>query len=320
MKSNLLKGIILISAAALSSCTTLSDLSKNKALGDDVYYTKAKAGVSNYYVPQYMEQPQTALVRNDDYYYYGDYESRIRRFSYASPFNYTDDYYADYDAYEPALYPDTTYQNYAPEEDYTYDPYYDDLGVYSAYDFGYGDYYGYDDFGYGIAFSTFSYNGGSRTSHRKDYAYSNNNNGAPVLVGAGGRSNRYRNNPFGVRLGRNNNSTAAASNNNGGRVLTRGGAISSNTPIFRGARPGGNNAVYPGRPGTNAANNQGNAVTNIAGTNRAIRPANQNPRTETVVQQPTIERSAPPQQSSSSSNNSGGGGSSRGGGGRPVRP
>lgn len=314
MKRNLLKGIILVSALALSSCATLSKVSNQKALGDDVYYTKAKASVSTYYIPQYVDQPQPEIARNDDYYYYGDYESRIRRFSYASPFNYNDDYYESYEPYT-ASYQDTTSQNYYADNDYTYDPYYDDLGVYSAYDFGYGDYFGYDDYGYGIAYSTFAYGGGSRTSHKKDYSYSNNNNG-PVFVRGNGRGNRFGAGITGVSTGKNTNTGIA---NNGGPVFTRGGASNGSTPVFRGARPGGSNAVYPGRPGSNSSGNQSNPV--VAGTNRPIRPANQNPRPE--PQQPTIERSAP-QQSSSSSNSSsgggGGGGASRGGGGRPVRP
>lgn len=328
MKRNLLKGIILIGAAALSSCSTLTSVSKSPTLGDDVYYTKATAGTSDYYVPQYMVEPQPEVARNDDYYYYGDYESRIRRFGYSSPFGYNDDYYDDYVPYSPSSYDNTADQNYYAQDDYTYDPYYDDLGVYSAYDFGYGDYYGYDNYGYGIAYSTFVYSGGTRATHRKDYSYSNNNSG-PAFVGAG--SGRSRNGSFGLYANRGNsgnNPSGTTINNSGGPVFTGAGtAASSNTSIFRGARPGGNNAVYPGRPGTNVASSSQDNST-FAGTNRPIRPANQNPRPAPVQQQqPTFERSSPPQTSSSSNSSSssssgggGGGGSSSGGGGRPVRP
>lgn len=311
MKRNLLKGIVLISAAALSSCSTLTKLSKNNnTLGDDVYYTKAKARVSDYYTPQFVEPPQ---VTNDDYYYYGNYESRIRRFSYASPFDYDDDFYEDYEPYAYPSYQDGSVEYaYSPDDD-TYDPYYDDLGVYSAYDFGYGDYWGYDNFGYGIAYSTFIYNGGTRATHKKDYAHSNNNNGVFVRSNAGTR--HYGNSIFGRDFNGNGLTKATVP------AFTRSSTGANGTPAFtfKGARPGGSNAVYPGRPGSNSSNSPGNVV--VAGTNRPIRPANQNPRPEPVVRQPTMERSSPPQQSSSGNNNGGGGGgSSRGGGGRPVRP
>ncbi|HEY9535474.1 MAG TPA: hypothetical protein VIQ77_13110 [Mucilaginibacter sp.] len=321
MKRGLLKGIILISAAALSSCSTLTDISNNKIAGDDVYYTKAKAGISNYYVPEYVEQP---LLRNDDYYYYGDYESRIRRFSYASPFSYDDDYYDNYVPYASSYYQDTTEQYaYAPD-DYTYDPYYDDLGVYSAYDFGYGDYWGYDNFGYGIAYSTFVYSGGTRATHRKDYSHSNNNEGVFVRANAG--RHHYGNSAFGISDVNSDNVAKATV-----PAFTRGNTAATGSPRFKSTRPGGSNAVYPGRPGTNSATSQ-NSINVVAGTNRAIRPADQNPRAVRPIIERTIERappSLPPSTSSSSrsssstSSSSGGGGggsSSGGGGGRPVRP
>ncbi|GAA4102763.1 hypothetical protein [Mucilaginibacter panaciglaebae] len=317
MKRDLLKGIVLISAVALSSCSTLTDISSNKIIGDDVYYTKAKAGVSEYSVPEYVEQPQ---LRNDDYYYYGDYESRIRRFSYASPFDYDDDYYGDYVPYTSVSYRDTTEQYaYAPD-DYTYDPYYDELGVYSAYDFGYGDYWGYDNFGYGIAYSTFVYSGGTRATHRKDYSHSNNNDG--IFVRANTGNHHYGNSIFSQGI---NGSGAAKATV---PAFTRGNTAAVGNPGFKGMRPGGSNAVYPGRPGMNSTTGQ--SINSVAGTNRPIRPADENPR----AVRPAIERatlpSLPPSTSSSSrgsssssnssGSSSGGGGSSSGGGGRPVRP
>jgi len=315
MKRNLLKGIILISATALSSCATLSDVSNPKPFGDDVYYTKAKAGVYDSYIPDYVVQQPQDVVRNDDYYYYGDYESRIRRFSYASPFDYDDDYYDSFTPYTSVSNQETTTYAYDPN-DYTYDPYYDDLGVYSAYDFGYGDYWGYDNYGYGLAYSTFVYSGGTRATHKKDYSYTNNNDG-PIFTKSNYATSRYGGSLFGVNAGK---GQTAITSSSGGLVFTKGNTSNrnSNMPVFTGMRPGGSNAVYPGRP-----INQGSVQTSaiVAGTNRPIRPATDMPRPQPQTQQPTFERSSPPSQSSSSSNSGGGGGgAASGGGGRPVRP
>lgn len=314
MKRNLLKGIILIGAVALSSCATLTDVSNPKPFGDDVYYTKAKAGVSDSYIPGYVVQQPQDVVRNDDYYYYGDYESRIRRFNYASPFDYGDDYYDNYVPYSLASNQQTASYTY-DANDYTYDPYYNDLGVYSAYDFGYGDYWGYDNYGYGLAYSTFVYSGGTRATHKKDYSYTNNNDG-PVFTKSSFAASRYRNALFGINAGK---GQSATTQNSGGLVFTKGNVSSdrgNNMPVFTGMRPGGNNAVYPGRPGTNAGSAQTSAI--VAGTNRPIRPTADMPRSQPQMQQPAFERNSSPPPSSS--NNSGGGGTSSGGGGRPVRP
>ncbi|MDB5002702.1 MAG: hypothetical protein JWQ34_927 [Mucilaginibacter sp.] len=300
MKRNLLQGIILISAIALSSCSTLNTISKSENTGDDVYYTKAKAGDDYEYVPEYTQQP-TNTVRNDDYYYYGDYESRIKRFSYFTPFDYDDDFYYSY----------TPYNYYSPQPTvtadanigyaYGYDPYAYDFGTYSAYDFGYGDYSGYDNFGYGFAYSTFIYGGGGRTSHKKSYSHSNNN-----VVGSGGLT-------FTRANGGSNRSNTS---NGSGLTFARANANSNgNGAAYSGSRPGGTNAVYPGRPGANSVTT---VPTNT--TTRYIRPQSENPRP--VIQQPTMERASPPAQSTSSSSNSSSSGSSNssGGGGRPVRP
>jgi hypothetical protein len=120
MKRNLFTGIFLIGAIALSSCSTMDKIAKSEDMGDDVYFTKAKAGDDVDYVAQYNQQ-QVAQVRNDDYYYYGDYESRINRFSYYSPF----DYQADYYSYVPYSYYTPVISSY----DYGYNPYYD-FGTY----------------------------------------------------------------------------------------------------------------------------------------------------------------------------------------------
>jgi len=299
MKGNLLRGIILIGAMALSSCSTLNTISKSENTGDDVYYTKAKAGDDYEYVPEYTQQPVVAPVRNDDYYYYGDYESRIKRFSYFTPFDYDDDFYYSYTPYNYYGQQPVVVANNNAGYDYGYDPYAYDFGTYSAYDFGYGDYSGYDNFGYGFAFSTFIYGGGSRTSHKKSYSHRNNN------VGGSG----------GLTFTRANSGNSSVSNSNGnspGLTFTRANANSNGNGVaYSGGRPGGTNAVYPGRPGTNAVTT---VPTNT--TTRYIRPQSENPRP--VVQQPTMERASPPPAQSSSS--SSGSSNSSGGGGRPVRP
>jgi hypothetical protein len=320
MKRNLLKGIILISAVALSSCSTITSLSKTEILADDAYHTKAKAGDSFDYNAQYTA-PQAPIVRNDDYYYYGDYESRINRFNYFTPFDYDDDFYYSYAADDDYYDKDSKAVNNNTVADTPiyddYEPVYDDLGVYDAYDFGYGDFGGYDNFGYGVAYSSFVYGGGSRANYRKSYSHSkrfNNTAGGPVFVRAnGGGSNISRSG--GAAFSRSNGNVAT---NNGQGTFTRanvaGNKISS--PIFSGTRPGGNNAVYPGRPGTNS-------VTTVS-TNSYIRPQSQNPRP--VIEQPNIPSPslAPSNSSSSSSSSSGsssrGSSGSSGGGGRPVRP
>ncbi|MCC8426167.1 hypothetical protein [Mucilaginibacter sp. UR6-11] len=314
MKRNLLKGIILISAIALSSCSTMNSLSKTGDAGDDVYYTKAKAGDSFDFNQQYI-QPQNDYVRNDDYYYYGDYESRINRFSYFTPFDYDDDFYYSYVPYN--TYPNMAYQTNnqvinQPAE-YYYEPVYGDLGVYSAYDFGYGDFGGYDNYGYGVAYSTFIYGGGSRATHKRSYTYSNKAN-AGNGPGAFVRTNSSNRNGFGGVSINNDGTVRHAAP---GLIFTRAntGRGNSSTPGFSGSRPGGYNAVYPGRPGTNAVTQ----VSTNNGNTPVIRPQSQNPRP--VIQQPAIERvSAPSQSSSSGSSGSSGSSNSSGGGGRPVRP
>jgi hypothetical protein len=290
MKRNLLKGIILIGAVALSSCSSLNQLAKTSYTGDDVYFTKAQAGDSFDYTAAYAQIQNT---RNDDYYYYyGDYESRINRFSYYSPFSYDDDFYYGYTPYY--------YNNYgfgmttAPYYDYAYSPVYD-LGVYSAFDFGYGNYWGYDNFGYGNAYSTYVYNGGvSKRSRVKTY-YNNGVRSASGLAFSRG----------GVGSGGN----GIIDN---GLSFSRGGANSA----YPNSRPGGSNAVYPGRPGTNSAVQQNGTAIRQSSNTQAIRPISESPRTYTPP--PVVERASPPP--SSSGGGGSGSSSSSGGGGRPVRP
>jgi hypothetical protein len=292
MKRNLLNGIILIGAIALSSCSSLNKLAKTSYTGDDVYFTKAQAGDSFDYMAAYTP---TQTVRTDDYYYYGDYESRINRFSYYSPFSYDDDFYYDY---APSY-----YSNYgfgvstAPVYDYAYSPIYD-LGVYSAFDFGYGNYWGFDNFGYGYAYSTYVYSGGvSKRSRTRTYPQTGYTNGGVK-------------NSSGLAFSR--GGVGAGANGANGLSFSRGGVNSA----YPNSRPGGSNAVYPGRPGTNSQQ-PGSIVrtpTNTSANPTSIRPISESPR----YTAPTVERSSPPP--SSSGGGSSGSSSSSGGGGRPVRP
>jgi hypothetical protein len=314
MKRNLFTGMFLISAIALSSCSTMDKIAKSDDMGDDVYYTKAKAGDRFDYVAQYNQQQQAQPVRNDDYYYYGDYESRINRFGYNSPFDYQDDYYSyvPYSYYTPV--PASYY-------DYGYNPYYD-FGTYSAFDFGFGYYGGYDNYGYGNAYSAYSYGGGTKRNRGK--VYSQQISGGTGTGLAFTRTNGGRSVGLDMSGGYSRNNSGLAITPASGLTFTRtNGAPVSGGGLYSGSRPGGANAVYPGRPGTNAV--AVGSASNNADSRVSVRPANENPRPAT--QQPTFERSAPQVQSSpppSSSGNSGssssGSSSSSGGGGRPVRP
>lgn len=301
MKRNLLNGIILMSALALSSCSTLNQLSKTSYTGDDVYFTKAQAGDSFDYSAMYTQAP----ARVDDYYYYGDYESRINRFGYYSPFAYDDDFYY---GYNPYLYDNFSF-GYgfgpvgAPMYNFAYAPIYD-LGVYSAFDFGYGNYWGYGNYGYGYAYTSYIYGGGTT------------------------RRNRINTNPqFGGSLG--SPSTPVTGS---GLAFSRGGTGSSaatalanglsfsrnvTNTAYPNSRQLSTNAVFPGRTSYTSSTTQGQQNNNVTRSNpntTVVRPASENPRT---FSQPST--------TSSSSSNSGGGGStgsssSSGGGGRPVRP
>jgi uncharacterized membrane protein YgcG len=306
MKRNLLKGIILISAVALSSCSTLNQLSKTSYTGDDVYFTKAQAGDSFDYTAAYAPA-QNTIVRNDDYYYYGDYASRINRFSYYSPFSYDDDFYYGYDPYYSYSYNNYGYgPSTAPYYDYAYSPVYD-LGVYSAYDYGYGDYWGYDNFGYGNAYSNVIFSGGvSKRSRLTTY---------PKASTSGSSSSGSSSGLSFSRGGTANGGATAIAN---GLSFSRGAATTNSA--YPNSRPSSSSSVYPGRPQSNSSGQSAQTSTAVRTNNNApiVRPISENPRP--AVQQPVIERSSPPPSSSSSGGSSSGSSSSSGGGGRPVRP
>ncbi|RYY33590.1 MAG: hypothetical protein EOP46_15980, partial [Sphingobacteriaceae bacterium] len=110
MKRHIIPGIILVSAIALSSCSTQKVASGK--IDDDVYGTRARAGNTPVYAerPVYRDQNEPAedgyeddyYTGDDDYYYYDDYSSRINRFGYVSPFGYYDDLYYGYGLNGPA--------------------------------------------------------------------------------------------------------------------------------------------------------------------------------------------------------------------------
>ncbi|MEO6151264.1 MAG: hypothetical protein ABIN95_00325 [Mucilaginibacter sp.] len=114
MKRNITLGTIIISAIALSSCST-TKLASSQNAGDDVYNSVAKAADAPVYVapPVYRDENEDAAegdgyeddyyASDDDYYYYDDYASRINRFNYYSPFGYYDNLYYGYSPYGPGL-------------------------------------------------------------------------------------------------------------------------------------------------------------------------------------------------------------------------
>jgi hypothetical protein len=280
MKRNLLKGIVLISAMALSSCSVNSKLARTTPTGDDdVYFTKAVAG-DKYDMADINQQNYTR--GDNDYYYYGDYASRINRFNYSSPFNYSDDFYYGYTAnndYDPGI-------NSSQSNSYNSAP---ANAMYSPFDNGYlpyDDMGGYDDIGYGGLYASYLFSGG---------------------FGGGGLGygyNRYHSGKY-TRTGY----TGGKNTGGSGAPLTFHSARSNNGASQE-------TIYYPGRPTSTATAgpNRSYSTTNSSQNNqRGVRTETQNPRP--VVQQ--TFNSAPAQ---SSSNSSGGGSSGGGGGGgRPAR-
>lgn len=164
MKTNILKGIVMMSAVVLGACTTTKYAAQQKDYNDDVYYSKAKAG------------DQVEYVNNDRSYrndgYYDNYASRINRFSSYSPFAY-DSFYNSY--YGTGL---GLGLGYGLGSYYGYSPY----SVYSPYSY-YGTGYGYGG-GYGLGGSPYwgLYSG---------YTTVNSNSGARPSRGTGNPNATY---------------------------------------------------------------------------------------------------------------------------------
>ncbi|WP_184549535.1 hypothetical protein [Mucilaginibacter sp. FT3.2] len=301
MKRNIAIGIFLISAIALSSCSTqkLATVANN----DDVYFSNAKAADEPIYATQPVynqnDENQQSVQQeedDDDYFYYDDYSSRINRFSYYSPFSYYDNLYYGYS-----------------------NPYYNNgfsLGFnYGPYGYGYSP-YGYGGWGLGYGYGGYGY-GGWGLGYGFGYGYGGYGGGYGGIYGGGYRSGyassgtprpvRGTGSPFG-------GSRPAPSAFGGGTRV----ASSSRTGI--GYIPGGR--TY--RP-TNGVVNRGNSNnSNTSYSRDASRPtrsAEPIRQQDTRPQTQSVERSSSPSPSPSSSSSSGGGGNSGGGGGgRPVRP
>ena len=290
MKRNLIKGIILISAVVLSSCSSTSKLAglKNSANDDDVYYTKAVSGDKQEYIAENNQQNNTNYNGDDDYYYYGDYATRLNRFASATPFDYSDNFYftyvpynngcgagLDYDPdYYNANHTGTMAANAAPQFDNGY--------IYSPYDYGYSPYYdmGYDDFGYGDIYAAYLLGGG----------------------GGGG---------YGHIWHRHNNSNVVATNPSG---TGRGVRTTPSPGVTR------LTTAYPGNPLINVNRNTTGVATRTGYTNNAN---NNNTARQTresfrpIQQQQSV---APPPSNNTNSSSSSSSSTSSGGGGRPVRP
>jgi hypothetical protein len=193
MKRNLLKGIVLISVIALSSCSSTHKLTGTINADDDVYYTKATAGDQIEYTNNYQQNNNG----DDDYYYYGDYASRINRFNYFTPFDYNDDFYYSYSPVNQFSLGLSL--GFNSPYNYGYSPY--GFGaIYSPFDYGYLPYYdlgGYDDIGYGGIYSAYLYGGGHRGRQRgrPNYLGGKSTGNAPLTfhpahTGTGSLANR----------------------------------------------------------------------------------------------------------------------------------
>lgn len=288
MNRNLLKGIILISAVALSSCSVNRTASTFKNNNDDVYFSHATAGEEPVYITRNDQYNQDGddQTDEDDYFYYDDYASRINRFGYYSPFGYYDNLYYGYGGYGGLGY---------------------GSGFNIGLGFGYGG-YGYGGLGYGSPwyYGGLGYGWGGYGGFGYGYPWGG--------YGIGGYYSPYS--FWGIGYGY------------GGSYWGGYSAYRSNPRPFRGnGSPGSSfggqsRSAFSGRSGTNTSgigyipnrgtrNSSGNSSYGDARATRGV-------RTDRPAYTPNVERSAP----SSSSFGGGGGRSSGGGGGgggRPVR-
>ncbi|RFZ91053.1 hypothetical protein D0C36_19105 [Mucilaginibacter conchicola] len=285
MKRNLVLGITLIGAVALSSCS-VNKTASNSQNGDDMYYSKAKAVETPEYVAYQQEVANDDQYNDeDDYFYYDDYASRINRFSYFSPFGYYD---TGYWGYGSPYYGNGW--NIGLNYGWGYGGGYGlgwnaGFGWGSPWGYGWGSPWGYgfgSGWGYGGFYSPYSY-WGTGIGYGGGYwgVYSAYNRGVA-------RPYRGNGTAGGGAIFNGRSSRQAYGPNNGiGYIPERG---------MRGAR--GNTGFSSSRPG-------------YGNNGQSTRPT----RGERPVFQPT-ERSAPSQ----SSFGGGGGGGSRGGGGGGGRP
>ncbi|GAB2978803.1 hypothetical protein GCM10027049_12980 [Mucilaginibacter puniceus] len=256
----------------------------NAAIEDDVYYTTAKAGDRVEYIndPEYLASQQEY---DDDYYYYGDYASRINRFNYYSPFGYYDMPYYGYSPYYGSMYGYGLGMGIGYGwGGYGYSPYFDMGYGYGGLGYGYNGIYGFGlgygfggGYGYGIGYGGLGYGG---------------------FVGYGG--------------GYNINSRSRpnyANGNNPAVTRTIRSNMPNTTPSLRGSNSQGRSV--------NTVNGNGTQQ-NGARATRQVREVAPRPQQQPVIQ------SAPQTQSVGGGNFGGGGGGNSGGGGggggRPARP
>ncbi len=137
-----LKYLIAICAISLSACSTSQKLASTPgADDDDVYFTQAKAGDQIMYADDsYQANGYNDGYDDDDYYYYGDYASRINRFNNFSPFGYNSFYYG-----------------YSPFNPWRWNMGYGMGGWNRGFGFNYGLGWGYDPFFYGGMYSPYFY-------------------------------------------------------------------------------------------------------------------------------------------------------------------
>ena len=292
-----LKYIIAVCVIALSACSTSQKLASTSAPDDDVYFTQAKAGDQIVYADNNYRNNTGNYGYDDyddDYYYYGDYSSRINRFGYNSPFPYYDNFYYGYSPYNRwgmgfgwntglgwnmglgyglgwGYNPFGYGGMYSP---YFYDPFYA-----SFYGYGWGMGYAYSPWGYGYGYSPWGYGG-------YGWGY-----GGGFLVGGSARQNP--------------------------RPVYAGGTASSvGVPTRNIINQSMNSGRRPGDLSIQNINTRGSQP-------RAVRDVGSrdgyNNRPQVQQARPTYNPPAP----TNFGGNSGGGSSSGGGGGgggRPVRP
>ncbi len=169
MKLNITKGLFLIGAIALSSCSTQNKMASSY---DDVYNNKAVAGDPVVYAAKannYRHDDYSASSDyGSDYYNYDSYTARLNRF-YNSPFGlsyYDNLYYGSVSPYYNGLglglglgltYGTTYYGSYGYTSTYYNNGFYNPYYNYSGYNpYGYGTIYGYNNTGYGGVYAAYN--------------------------------------------------------------------------------------------------------------------------------------------------------------------
>ncbi|PJJ84952.1 DUF5320 domain-containing protein [Mucilaginibacter auburnensis] len=289
-----LKYLIAICVISLSACSTSQKLASTPgADDDDVYFTQAKAGDEIMYADDSYQANgyNNNGYNSDEYYYYGDYASRINRFDYYSPFGYNSFYYG-----------------YSPYNSMRWGLGYGMGGWNRGLGFNYGFGWGYDPFFYGGIYSPYFYDPFYASFYGYGwglgYGYAYSPWGYPGIGGYG----------WGY----------------GGGFVTGGYSRQNPRPVYAGgtsatvARPG-RTTVYETMPGRRPGDLSTQSIYSTGGQTRAVRStSSRDGQTRQVIQQvdrrPTYNPAPAPSPSfggGGGGGNSGGGG---GGGGRPVRP